>query len=65
MERGDREAQRRRRGPGSHRVDAHVLRDFGNVLAHHKDRAKYITPMIEVHRQELSELTRIIHESCR
>jgi transposase len=38
------------------RVDAHTLRDFGNVLAQHKDRAKYITPMIEAHRQELSEL---------
>lgn len=38
------------------RVDAHVLRDFGEVLAHHKDRAKYITPMIEAHRQELAAL---------
>jgi transposase len=32
------------------RVDAHILRDFGEVLAYHKDRAKYITPMIEAHR---------------
>ena len=38
------------------RVDAHILRDFGDVLAHHKDRAKYITPMIEEHRQELAAL---------
>jgi transposase len=38
------------------RVDAHILRDFGDVLAHHKDRAKYITPMIEEHREELAAL---------
>ena len=38
------------------RVDARILRDFGDVLARHKDRAKYITPMIDEHRQELAEL---------
>ena len=38
------------------RVDARILRDFSDVLAHHKDRAKYITPMIEEHRQELAAL---------
>jgi len=38
------------------RVDAHILRDFGDVLAHHKDRAKYITPMLDEHRQELAAL---------
>src|SRR5450631_4166723 len=30
-------------------VDARSLRDFGDVLARHKDRAKYITPMIDQH----------------
>ena len=38
------------------RVDARILRDFGDVLARHKDRAKYITPMIDEHRQELAAL---------
>jgi transposase len=38
------------------RVDAYILRDFGDVLAHHKDRTKYITPMIEERRQELAAL---------
>ena len=38
------------------RVDARILRDFGDVLARHKDRDKYITPMLDEHRQELAEL---------
>jgi transposase len=38
------------------KVDARVLRDFGDVLARHKDRAKYITPMIDAQRQELAAL---------
>ena len=38
------------------RVDARILRDFGDVLARHKDRAKYITPLIDEHRQELAAL---------
>jgi transposase len=37
-------------------VDARTLRDFGDVLARHKDRAKYITPMIDAQRQELAAL---------
>jgi transposase len=37
-------------------VDARVLRDFADVLARHKDRAKYITPMLDEHRQQLAEL---------
>ncbi|MEO8508173.1 MAG: IS110 family transposase [Betaproteobacteria bacterium] len=38
------------------RVDARILRDFSDVLARHKDRAKYITSMIDEHRQELAAL---------
>jgi transposase len=38
------------------RVDARTLRDFGDVLANHKDRAKYITPMVDAQRQELAAL---------
>lgn len=38
------------------RVDARMLRDFADVLAQHAQRARYITPMIEAHRQELAEL---------
>ena len=38
------------------RVDARILRDFGDVLARHKDRAKYITPLIDEYRQELAAL---------
>lgn len=37
-------------------VDARCLRDFADVLARHKDRRKYITPMLESARQELAEL---------
>lgn len=38
------------------RVDARILRDFADVLAHHKDRSKYITPMLDEQRQELAAL---------
>jgi transposase len=38
------------------RVDAGCLRDFADVLARHKDRAKYITPVPEVRREELAVL---------
>ena len=38
------------------RVDARTLRDFADVLARHKDRHKYITPMIDVERAELAAL---------
>ena len=37
-------------------VDARTLRDFADVLARHKDRAKYITPMVDKQRQALAEL---------
>ena len=37
-------------------VDARTLRDFADVLSRHKDRDKYITPMLDVHRQQLAEL---------
>lgn len=37
-------------------VDARTLRDFADVLARHEDRARYITPMVDAHRQELAEL---------
>ena len=37
-------------------VDARTLRDFGDVLARHKDRDKYITPMLDEHRHELAGL---------
>jgi transposase len=38
------------------RVDARVLRDFANVLALHKDRHTYVTPMLEPQRVELAAL---------
>lgn len=38
------------------RIDAGVLRDFADVLARHKDRAKYITAPLEPHRAKLAEL---------
>lgn len=38
------------------RVDARALRDFADVLARHKDRHKYITPLVEPHRLELAAL---------
>jgi transposase len=37
-------------------VDARTLRDFADVVARHKDRAKYITPMLDEHRQHLADL---------
>lgn len=37
-------------------VDARTLRDFADVLARHKYRAKYITPMFDAQRQALAEL---------
>lgn len=38
------------------KVDARMLRDFADVLARHKDRAKYITPLMDGQRQELAQL---------
>jgi transposase len=38
------------------RVDARCLRDFANVLAVHKDRAKYITAPSDPRREELAVL---------
>ena len=37
-------------------VDARTLRDFADVLARHKDRAKYITPIVDALRQELAQM---------
>lgn len=37
-------------------VDARALRDFADVLARHKDRHKYITPLIDAQRLELAAL---------
>lgn len=38
------------------KVDARVLRDFADVVARHKDRHKYITPLVDSRRQELAAL---------
>ena len=38
------------------RIDARVLRDYADVLGRHKDRAKYITPVIEEERLELAAM---------
>lgn len=38
------------------KVDARLLRDFADVLARHQERAKYITPAAEPHRQALAAL---------
>jgi transposase len=38
------------------RVDARVLRDFADVLARHKDRAKYITAPVDAQRLELASM---------
>lgn len=38
------------------KVDARMLRDFADVLARHKDRAKYLTAPQDPHRLELSAL---------
>lgn len=37
-------------------VDARTLRDFADVLARHKDGAKYITALFDERRQALAEL---------
>ena len=37
-------------------LDARTLRDFADVLARHRDRAKYITPMLDAHTVPLAEL---------
>ena len=37
-------------------VDARTLRDFADVLARHKDRAKYITALLDAQRQQLADL---------
>lgn len=37
-------------------VDARTLRDFADVLARHKERAKYITAMPDERRRQLAEL---------
>ena len=38
------------------KVDARALRDFADVLAHHKDRHTYITPVVDAHREQLLAL---------
>ena len=38
------------------RVDARCLRDFADVLARHKDRARYITAPLDEHRTQLGAL---------
>lgn len=38
------------------RLDARVLRDFADLIARHKDRAKYITAVVEQARAELAAL---------
>lgn len=38
------------------KVDARMLRDFADVLARHKDRTKYITPLVDAQRLELAQL---------
>lgn len=38
------------------KVDARMLRDFADVLARHKDRARYITPLMDAQRLELAQL---------
>jgi transposase len=38
------------------KVDARLLRDFADVIARHKDRQKYVTPMIEPERELLTEM---------
>jgi transposase len=39
------------------RLDARCLRDFAEVLARHKDRAKFITPLLDQQRELLASLT--------
>ena len=38
------------------RADARILRDLADVLAHHVDRARYITAASDYHREELTAL---------
>ena len=38
------------------RVDARCLRDFADVLARHAERSKYITPLVDAHRELLAAL---------
>ncbi len=38
------------------RVDARTLRDFADVLARHKDRNKYVTALLDAHREQLLAL---------
>ena len=38
------------------KVDARMLRDFGDVLSRHKHRSKYVTPMFDPARELLHEL---------
>jgi transposase len=38
------------------RVDARVLRDFAEMLARHRDRAKFITPLIDERQRELASM---------
>ena len=38
------------------RIDARLLRDFADVLARHKERERYITPVVTAARQELAGL---------
>lgn len=38
-------------------VDARTLRDFDDVLAPHKDWAKFVTPMVDAQRQVLAART--------
>jgi transposase len=38
------------------RLDARILRDYADVLARHKDRAKFITALVDEQRQMLGEL---------
>ena len=37
-------------------VDARTRRDLADVLARHKDRAKYITPVLDERRRAIAEL---------
>ncbi len=39
------------------RVDARLLRDFADLISRHRDRSRFITPLVEVERQELAALT--------
>ena len=43
-------------GACTDQADARTLRDFADVLSHHRDRAKYITAMPDQRRQQLADL---------